>query len=307
MASSLIKRLRNVAVYYAVRAFIALVNTLPRRCALSVSGWIGGVAYLAAHGSRRMTLDNLTRAYGDEMSARQIRQLAGNVFREMGRNVVDVARLPRITAENVDELVRTDGLPYLESAYGEGRGVVAVSAHLGNFELMGTFLALKGYAVTVVAAPLYDPRLDALLRRNRVRGGLNVVYRDRAVSAVFRALKKGHVVGLLVDQDTRGAGVTVPFFGLPARTPTGPAVLAGRAGAPIVPMAVHRLPDDTHLVSVRPPIRPVGGTPEDVERTTGAYTAELERFIREAPAQWVWMHDRWKASRRAGEGVQAGR
>lgn len=297
--ASLIKSLRNAAVYCAVRAFIVLLNTLPRRLALSVSGWIGGVAYLAARGSRRMALANLTRAYGNEKSASQIRRLGRNVFRELGRNVVDVARLPRIAAENVDDLVRAEGLTYLESAYGEGRGVVAVSAHLGNFELMGTFLAQKGYAVTVVAAPLYDPRLDALLRRNRVRGGLNVVSRDRAAAAVFRALKKGHVVGLLVDQDTRGAGITVPFFGLPARTPTGPAVLAGRAGAPIVPMAVHRLPDDTHLVTVRPPIRPVGATPEDVEKTTSAYTAELERFIRRAPAQWVWMHDRWKASRRA--------
>ena len=299
--ASLIKRLRNVAIYHAVRAFISLMNAVPRRCALMVSGWTGAVAYLAARGSRRLTLDNLTLAYGDEKSSRQIRQLGRSVFRELGRNVVDVARMPRVTAENVDDLVRADGLSYLESAYGEGRGVVAVSAHLGNFELMGTYLALKGYAVTVVAAPLYDARLDALLVRNRMRGGLNVVSRDRAATAVFRALKKGHVVGLLVDQDTRGTGITVPFFGWPARTPTGPAVLAYRSGAPIVPMAIHRLPNDTHLVTVRPPIRPAGGNPDDVERTTCEYTAELERFIRRAPAQWVWLHDRWKASRQAGQ------
>lgn len=295
--ASLIKRLRNVAVYHAVRTFIALMNVLPRRRALSVSGWMGGLAYLSARNARRRTLSNLTLAYGGEKSRRQIRQLGRSVFRELGRNVVDVARLPGLTAENVDALVRTEGLSYLESAYGEGRGVVAVSAHLGNFELMGTFLALKGFTVTVVAAPLYDPRLDALLLKNRVRGGLHVVGRDRATSAVLRALRKGHVVGLLVDQDTRGAGITVPFFGRPARTPTGPAVLADRVGAPIVPMAIHRLADDTHLLTVRPPIRPAGRAPEDVETTTSAYTAELERFIRKAPAQWVWMHDRWKASR----------
>ena len=301
--ASLIKRLRNVAVYHAVRAFIGVMNAIPRRWALTVSGWTGAVGYLAARGSRRLTLNNLTLAYGDEKSRRQIRQLGRSVFRELGRNVVDVARMPRVTAENVDDLVRADGLPYLESAYGEGRGVVAVSAHLGNFELMGTYLALKGYAVTVVAAPLYDARLDALLVRNRMRGGLNVVSRDRAATAVFRALKQGHVVGLLVDQDTRGAGITVPFFGWPARTPTGPAVLAYRSDAPIVPMAIHRLPDDTHLVTVRPPIRPAGGNPEDIEKTTSEYTAELERFIRRAPAQWVWLHDRWKASRQAGQVV----
>ena len=300
------KRLRNGVIYHAVRAFITLLNTMPRRWALAISGWTGGLAYLAARGPRRLTLANLAMAYGDEISLKQIRQLGRNVFRELGRNVVDVARMPRVTAENVDDLVRADGLAYLESAYGEGRGVVAVSAHLGNFELMGTYLALKGFDVTVVAAPLYDARLDALLVKNREVGGLNVVSRDKAATAIYRALKKGNVVGLLVDQDTRGAGITVPFFGWPARTPTGPAVLADRSGAPIVPMAIHRLPDDTHLVTVRPPIQPAGGTPEEVEETTRAYTEELEWFIRRAPAQWVWLHDRWKATRRAGPSRQAG-
>ncbi len=297
--ASLIKRLRNAAIYRAVCALIGLMNALPRRHALSLGGWIGGLAYLAARGPRCLAISNLKLVYGEAQSRRQIRRLGRTVFREMGRNVVDVARLPRVTAENVDALVRADGLSYLESAYGAGKGVVAVSAHLGNFELMGAFLALKGFRVTVVAAPLYDPRLDALLQENRVRGGLEVVARDRATSAILRALRKGHVVGLLVDQDTRGAGIAVPFFGHPAKTPTGPAVLADRAGAPIVPMAIHRLPDDTHLVTVRSPIRPAGRTPEDVEKTTRAYTGELERFIRNAPAQWVWMHDRWRASKEA--------
>ncbi len=289
--------MRNAVIYRAVCALIGLMNALPRRRALSVGGWIGGLAYLAARGPRRRALSNLALAYGEAQPRRQTRRLGRTVFRELGRNVVDVARLSRVTAENVDVLVRADGLSHLESAYGDGKGVVAVSAHLGNFELMGAYLALKGFAVTVVAAPLYDARLDALLLENRVRSGLEVVPRDRATTAILRALRKGHVVGLLVDQDTRGAGVAVPFFGHPARTPTGPAVLADRTGAPIVPMAIRRLPDDTHLLTVRPPIRPAGRTSEDVEKTTRAYTRELERFIRKAPTQWVWMHDRWKASR----------
>lgn len=295
--ASLIKRMRNAVIYQTVCALIGLMNALPRRRALSVGGWIGGLAYLAARGPRRRALSNLTLAYGEAQPRRQTRRLGRTVFRELGRNVVDVARLSRVTAENVDGLVRADGLSHLESAYGDGKGVVAVSAHLGNFELMGAYLALKGFAVTVVAAPLYDARLDALLLENRVRSGLEVVPRDRATTAILRALRKGHVVGLLVDQDTRGAGVAVPFFGHPARTPTGPAVLADRTGAPIVPMAIHRLPDDTHLLTVRPPIRSAGRTSEDVEKTTRAFTRELERFIRKAPTQWVWMHDRWKASR----------
>ncbi len=161
--ASLIKGLRNAALYLATRAFIGLLNVLPRRAALSVSGRMGELAYFVARDSRRLALSNLTLAYGDEKSRGQIGQLGRSVFRELGRNVVDVARLPGITAANVDGLVKAEGLSRLESAYGEGKGVVAVSAHLGNFELMGTFLALKGFNVTVVAAPLFDAKLDALL------------------------------------------------------------------------------------------------------------------------------------------------
>ncbi len=297
--ASLIKSLRNTTLYCAVRVFIALLNVLPRRCALSFSGWMGALAYVAAGDARRLTLSNLTLAYGHEKSPSALRKLARSVFPELGRNVVDVARLSGITAKNLDELVHAEGLGHLNSAYAQGKGVVAVSAHLGNFELMGSYLALKGFSVTVVAAPLFDPRLDRLLLQNRERGGLNVVDRDRAAPAVLRALKKGHVVGLLADQDTRGAGVMVPFFGSPARTPTGPAILADRAGAPIVPMAIRRQPDDTHLITISPPIPPAGRSPAAVEKITSLFTAELEVFIRKAPAQWVWMHDRWKADRQA--------
>jgi len=268
----------------------------PRRIALLISSWMGVVAFHAAVDARRLTLANLTLVYGDEKSRREINKMGRTVFRELGRNVVDAVRLPSITVENVDTLVTIEGLEHLELAYQKGRGVIAVSAHLGNFELLGSVLALKGFAVTVVAAPVYDSRLDELLMQHRVQSGLTVVNRDQAF-AILRALKKGDIVGLLVDQYTRGSAIDVPFFGMPARTPIGPAILAGRVGAPIIPMAIRRQSDDTHFITIRPPLYSVGRSHENVEMLTAAYTEELERFIRKAPAQWLWMHDRWKVPR----------
>lgn len=288
------KRLKNWIIYQSVRGFVAFVNGAPRRVALETCDLLGRCAYFCAPGTRRRTLANLRRAFGGTYDETAIRAMAVRVFRHIGRNAVDAARLSRLTPENVDALVEARGMAYLQDAYEEGRGVIAVSGHLGNFELLGAYLALKGYPMTVVAAALYDPRLDALLWRNRRDSGLRVTPRDRATRAALQALRRGEVVGLLIDQDTRVHGVFVDFFGCPAYTPAGPAILASRTGAPVVPMAIQRQSDDTHLITIRPPLPAPDRSDESVQAATRRYAAEIEAFIRQTPTQWVWMHDRWK-------------
>ena len=292
--SPLPKRLKNTLIYQGVRILIALINRIPRRLALSLCEALAFVTYLFAPGTRRLTLDNLALAFGSQMTVRERKRLGRQVFQNLGRNAVDAIRLPKITADNVDDLVQAEGIVYLDEAYKMGKGVVAAGCHLGNFELLGCYLALKGYEVTVVTATLYDPRLDTLLRNNRMKGGLHIEKREYATSAVLRALRRGHIVGLLIDQDTRVPGTFVQFFGQPAHTPVGPAILADRTGAPIVPMAIHRLSDDTHQITIRPPIPSSGHSKEAIHKTTQAYTGEIEQFIRHTPVQWPWMHDRWK-------------
>jgi len=289
------KRLKNQTIFYVVRIFLAFINAIPRTTALSVCDTLGRLVCFCAAGTRRRTIDNLNRAYGAERTATEIHSMAVQVFRDLGRNAVDAIRLSQITPETVGSLVAVEGMENLEPAYAEGNGVLAVSGHMGNFELLGAYLAMKGFRLTVVAAALYDERLDALLGANRFRGGLNVVQRAHATSEVLRALRRGEVVGLLVDQDTRVPGTFVRFFDHPAYTPVGPAVIAGRTGVPIVPMGIWRREDDTHLITIKPPIfvedRP---SEEVVNGVVQEYTAEIESLIRQSPTQWVWMHDRWK-------------
>ena len=290
------KRVKNTLIYYGVRGVLAFVNSAPRELALDLVGTLALLAYGGASGTRRRTLDQLSHAFNHTLKPAEISDLARSVFWNLGRNTVDALRMGQITADNIDTLVTAEGLEHLETAYRRGRGVLAVSGHIGNFELLGRYLALKGYTVTVVVAKLYDPRLDRLLRNSRALGGLNSVNRDRATGAVVRALRQGQIVGLLVDQDTRVPGVFTPFFGRPAYTPIGPAVLASRTGAPIVPMAIRRLENDTHLITIRPSL-PVPDEPRSenaIRETVGQYTRAIEQFIRDDPAQWVWMHDRWK-------------
>ena len=289
------KRLRHRIVYLSIRGFLQFINFIPRRTALSICDVLGRIAYHAARETRLRTISHLKLAYAVECPGLDAARMAVSVFRNLGRNAVDVLRMRKLDSATMDRLISHQGLSYLEEAYGRGEGVLAVSGHIGNFELLGTFLAMRGFRVTVVATTLHDERLDALLQENRSLGGLTVVPRSHATSAVLRALRRGEVVGLLVDQDTRVPGVFVEFFNKPAFTPIGPVVIAGRTGAPIVPMGIHRLEDDTHLVTVRPPIdvekRP---SERSIVAVTQRYTSELEVLIRRAPAQWVWMHERWK-------------
>ncbi|MBI4551021.1 MAG: lysophospholipid acyltransferase family protein, partial [Candidatus Latescibacteria bacterium] len=220
--SPLGKRLKNGAIYHGVRGLFAVVNRLPRRVALDLCGLLGLCAYACATGTRRHTAANLRHAFGAERPFTDLRRMAVRVFWDLGRNAVDVVRLGEMTRQTVEALVQARGLEHLAAAHALGRGVIAISGHLGSFELLGAYLTLIGYPVTVVATPLYDPRLDAILTASRVRLGLRVVPRDRATPAVLRALRRGDVVGLLIDQDTRVQGTFVDFFGQPAYTPVGP-------------------------------------------------------------------------------------
>ncbi|MEE2710350.1 MAG: lysophospholipid acyltransferase family protein [Gemmatimonadota bacterium] len=289
------KRLKNQTIFYVVRIFLAFINAIPRTTALSVCDTLGRIVCLCATGTRLRAIVNLNRGYGSERTAAEIRSMAVQVFRDLGRNAVDAVRMSQITPETVGRLVAVEGMEHLEAAYAEGKGVLAVSGHMGNFELLGAYLAMKGFRVTVVAAALYDERLDALLGANRIRGGLNVVQRAHATSAVLRALRRGEVVGLLVDQDTRVPGTFVRFFDHPTHTPVGPAVIAGRTGVPIVPMGIRRREDDTHLITIKPPISVEDRPSEEVvNQAVQKYTSEIESLIRQSPTQWVWMHDRWK-------------
>ena len=155
---------------------------------------------------------------------------------------------------------------------------------------------MKGYPTYVVGRQLNNPGLDRLVTVNRARAGIRNIVRGQSTRAILRALRQGGMVGFLIDQDTKVEGVFVDFFGRPAYTPVGPVVLARKTGAPIVPAAIHREADDTHHVVVREaiPLVRTGNEREDRRVNTERCSKALERFIREHPTQWVWMHRRWK-------------
>jgi KDO2-lipid IV(A) lauroyltransferase len=287
------KKLRRFATFLLIKSLIAIAVVLPRRMGHAFFGVLGAVAYRFLGQSRRVALANLKLVYGRKQTGKQLEDIARRSFVNLGKFAFDIVNLGNCAQARLDRLVEVVGMHHLDGMLARGTGVVALSAHIGNWELLAAYLARAGYPLTVMATRIKDPRLDDLLVGIRSKAGLRVLERSKGLVGAFRCLKRGEMLGVLIDQDTSVDSVTVDFLGHPARTPVGPAKLAARTGAAIVPMAMLMTPEGTYRIEIREPINLNGDTPldHDVERCSKV----LEEFIRHDPDQWVWMHKRWKS------------
>lgn len=287
--------------WWGTRQLIRLLRGVGRctpRAALAPLGRALGIA--AYHSMRRyrlVALANLRRAYGAEWDEHRIEHTARASFQHLGITLMEFfLRQPRITAREVEEEVRFVGQEHYEEAFGHGRGVLLVSAHYGNWEMMGPRLARAGYRVTGVSRTADDPGTERMIEAIRNGCGLRQIPRRQAAREGLATLRRNEILAILLDQNTLQGGVFVPFFGHPASTATGPAVFALKTGAAIVPTFCIREADGTHTMRAWPPIYPqqTGDRSADVLALTAALTAAIERQVRERPELWCWLHNRWK-------------
>ncbi|MGB2804772.1 MAG: lysophospholipid acyltransferase family protein [Candidatus Zixiibacteriota bacterium] len=292
------KRIKNWFLYRLISSIISLLNFLPRNVAITVGGIGGQLAFLVIRDARRRTLFNLNMAFGEKTNEKELTRLGRKVFQNLGKNVADAVRLGKMSWEDVEKITEIEGLEHLDEAYQLGKGVIGLTGHIGNFELIAAYFSLRGYRMSVVGRELYDPRLDRLLLRNRESVGLENIPSSGGVKPIMRALKAGRFLGVLADQDSsRVRGVFVNFFSRPARTPAGPGLLSYKTGSPIIPMAILRKSRNRYKIVVKPQVELgfSGDREKDLIDVTQKYTRVLESIIKEYPAQWLWMHDRWRS------------
>jgi KDO2-lipid IV(A) lauroyltransferase len=199
--------------------------------------------------------------------------------------------------------IRIDGLEHLRAVMEAHGRALLLTAHLGNWELLAAASRLTPYRLSVVVRPLDAAWLDALAVRLRNKIGVDLIDKREALRPVLRALTDGGMVGILLDQNTaRSESVFVPFFGRSASTSKGIAVLALRTGTPIVPTFIRRESNGAHTVTIRPalPIDDGVAVGPAVAALTARCTEAIEGAIRETPAQWLWIHERWR-TRPVGE------
>jgi KDO2-lipid IV(A) lauroyltransferase len=220
-------------------------------------------------------------------------------YRHFGREAAATLRVARWPLEELRARTRATGFEELRAAAEAGRGVVLLTAHLGNWEVGGAAVAARGVPLDVVSKGMSNPRFERDLFALRERLGMRVIEMGEASRTALRSLAQGRVVAILGDQSPRGRGVMVPFFGRPASTARGPALLAARSGAPVFVAFALREPGRRarYALDFSPLVTDPSTALEDVvEALTVGYTRMLEGAIRRAPEQYFWHHRRWKGA-----------
>ena len=298
------KQIKYSAIYYFVRFLIFTSNLIPRKLWLSFCGMLGKVAYSFASETRELSIVHLDLAYGKEKSVKEILEISKKMFVLLGKNAGDILRARATeTLDDLDKFIVVHDYENFTHATGKGRGVIFLTCHLGAFDLQITVMSLRGLKPNIIGTPLKDPRLNDLLFDYRNAYGAVAIERGKETLRLIKALKTGGSVAILIDQDTRVKSRFVDFFGMPAATPVGAAILAMKTGAAIVPTYICLGEDNLQHMHILPeiPLVSTGDDEKDMIANTQNYTRFIEEQVRKHPEQWVWMHERWKT--RPGEEV----
>jgi Kdo2-lipid IVA lauroyltransferase/acyltransferase len=290
------RKIRYSFVYRFVQFLIYISNHIPRVRWLQFCGFLGRVAYMFASKTRKLVARHLTWAF-NEKTPDEIQKLTKEVFEMLGKNAGEMLRATRVkTLADLEKFLVTDGLENYERAIQKGKGVIFLTCHLGAFDLQVSNMALRGLNPNIIGTPLKDERLNELLWDYRNMHGAIAIERGRETFRLIKVLKSGGSVALLIDQDTKVKSRFVNFFGKPAATPVGATVLAMKTGAAIVPTYVYLGKDWKQHMHILPeiPIVNTGDEEADMVYNTQMLTNFIEDVIRQHPAQWVWMHERWK-------------
>jgi KDO2-lipid IV(A) lauroyltransferase len=290
---------RDRIIFWAMAALIHLLSLLPDFI-LSALGVFGGwVAYWLDRRHVRIGAKNLALAF-PEKSEPERRRILRASYINLGRSCAEYVRLGGFFYRRFRHRVSYDRFDYWEWLKTEypGRGVLILTAHFGNFELLPAVHALKGFQISLVHHTQRFLAGDALMTFVRERAGVEIIRKHAAARAVLRTLRAGKMVGIPFDQNAkRSEAVFVPFFGEPAATASGLARLARISGAPVVPVFIVREPDKRrHRIEIQPeiPLQNSGDEAADIVENTGRFVAAVQAMVRRYPEQFLWTHRRFR-------------
>lgn len=298
MGSSKKRKRSKFFVFSAVRFFTDIVARMPLPVAMLLGRVVGRAVRMVDRRHRIVARENLDNAYGDAIPPEEKERIIRGVYANLGAILVELIKTPSVVKkEGWRDRIIVEGEENARAAAARGRGIIFVSGHLGNWEILGLGITLIGYPLHTLARPLDNPLLDRYLLRARTRFGQRIIPQDGSFGEFMRLLRRGESIGVLVDQNQKTKGVFVDFFGRKASTLRTVATLHRRTGAPIVTGYIRREPGPfRHRIRIDPPIviDRTSDAEGDIRRITQAFTTRLEGYVRETPDQWLWLHRRWK-------------
>lgn len=245
---------------------------------------------------RSLTINHLRMAF-PQKSEKEISAIALAAYRNLVISLLEVFWFSRLTPERVKEIVKMPDSSLMASRLREGRGLIMLGGHFGNWELIAIAVGLlTGHPLTIIVQRQRNRYVDAFMNRNRTMFGNKVVEMEKAPREIIASLRENRVVAMLADQSGPQEGLFVNYFGRPASTHRGPAVFSVRTGAPIIMAFILRQPDGNYIVEFKEvDTENVSGSDDNkVEQITARHVAVLEEYAARYPDHWLWMHKRWK-------------
>ncbi len=294
---SIRKKVKYAVLYPFIKLLLWQARVFPRKWTLTLYKRLGLIAYHLFPDQRALVTTHYNYAFDTQMTRKEANAFNKKLFANIATNAADLFISTNYSKkEDYHRWIDYEGMHHLEEAYQEGNGVIVLTCHMGAFDLVGRILALK-YPTNIIVREHRNPKLNDLLLQNRTKLGAKIFYSGDSMLKVVRLLNKGEIVIILIDQDiTRMKGVFVDFFGKKAYTPIGATWLAQNTKAKVIPMGIRQKPNYRHQVTVCAPL-PVaksGKKEQDQIVNTARFSKSLETLIEKDPAQWTWMHRRWK-------------
>lgn len=287
---------RRYYLYYLARLAAFLFSVIPVSVGLKIAEILGRIIFACLVKYRAIAIANLKSAFGKERGEEELAKVAKGVFENLSKNAVELVNFPKINKANLNRFVRIENIDIVDTALKAGKGVILLTGHFGNWELLALAFRLKGYEGAVIGRRIYFDKYDKYLNGLRQFHDVNIIYRDESPKKIIRALRENKIIGILADQDVDSVdGVFANFFGQAAYTPSGPVLLAKASGAALIPAFAIRK-NGRHTIMVEKPVELVdtGDKEADLVRNTEKWSNILESYIRRYPDHWVWMHRRWK-------------
>jgi KDO2-lipid IV(A) lauroyltransferase len=288
-------------IYLFLKGFSCFINLLPEDFALWVGRQLGNLAYGLDWEHRKVAFQNLSLAFGQEKSEREIQGIARKTFQNLGMMAVEFFRIPGMDLEAYKKKVEMEGVDEALKVLDKKKGGLLLLGHFGNWELMAMMSRVIEKPIFVIAKSIKQKRIDQWITRIRKEVGLELIPPKNATPKVIQALSQNQVVGILFDQrGKRSKGIWADFFGRKVPTTPGLAVMALKSDAPVLPVYMIRDGFKKHRLIVGEPLELIhtGDFRKDVEANTQLFNDTLESIIRQHPDQWLWIHRRWERKKR---------
>ena len=290
------KRLKNNVIYLLLLGLMQGVKVLPRPLSLLLARGLAFAGYWLASGERQKIHANLALAYNGRLTENQRHDIGKRAFRNIAQNLVDALLMNRLLRKYPETIMTLEGQEHVSAAMAKKKGVIFLTAHTGCFEMLSMRFSMLGFPMIVLGAKIYDPRLNDIIVANRKSNNIAYVERGQGLKDIYRVLMNGGGFGVLCDLDTRVESRFIDFFGIPAKTPSGPFRLGVKRGIPLVPVFTVRTREGSQRVSIFPELTLTGNNEDEkITNVMKQYNDILEALINNDPSQWIWMHERWKS------------